>query len=640
MPPKAKKSANKAKTAEKPPNAAPRKAVNKKMDRLEKQRRQRWFMAGLVVVVGVAASFYLSPPPPEAKLKKTGPKGKKSVDTKAEQFINTFVCQATGAFCDPALVHHHRSQMAAKSIPGGKTLVKIPRALQIWDLDALQDFWIQQELKDAKHAITGNSLDSGAFLAAYLCRRFITNPDEHDSLLPYYEILPSLRQLARHHPTLWDSDALEQLLNDKSSTFAVVKAYQDMMDSEYKAFEDASDLFKEEISHKDYARMRVLVMSRSFGTGKPEGVSDEEFERYNEEMGIDLTKGCRAMVPLLDMYNHHAKPNVEWKYDMDEQAFVVTSVSEGIPAGQEIINSYGTYTDSHLFAKFGFVNGDGSGYTQATIAVFHRLFDMGLKQQFSYLPRNDTLLDEIAKQQKYIMGRYLQFDDGYGRCIENATTSPKAYELKQWKLRHLVRFANRGSNWIVNMKPRNKDAKPAATFDEPSSTQVPLFDMKNLDFDGSKLMSVCRLIALTWEDYDNNAIAELKSAYESTTDPIAVNFQTEILEYRSLMCLARFSGLGMSRYGKEWTFQNAIMYVDGLNKNSWGSGKWAAGHVRLGEFLTLDLLNKMANSGAREYSEKLSPDDPSLDAMSKLAPIRVQPCDWNYTEALVNATSI
>jgi hypothetical protein len=242
--------------------------------------------------------------------------------------------------------------------------------------------------------------------------------------------------------------------------------------------------------------------------------------------------------------------------------------------------------------------------------------------------------------QKYFMGRYLQFDDGYDSCIENVTSTPEAYELKQWKLRHLVRLANRGSNWIVNVKPRNKDAKPAATFDEPSSTQVPLFDMKNLDFDGSKLMSVCRLISLTLDDYDNNALAELMSAYEMTKDSISVNYQTDLLEYRSLMCLARFSGMVMSKYGKEWTIQNATMYVDGLNKNSWGSGKWAAAHVRLGEFLTLDLLNKIAKSGVQEYSKKLSPDDPSLDAMSKLVPIRVVPCDWNYTEELVNATSL
>ena len=112
---------------------------------------------------------------------------------------------------------------------------------------------------------------------------------------------------------------------------------------------------------------------------------DEELEQYKTMFGVDLTKGCHAMVPILDMYNHHPNPNVGWEYNSNEKAFVITSLKP-IPAGQEIIDSYGTYTDSHLFSKFGFVNGDGSGYTEATIAGFHKLLDVGMKEQFSYLP--------------------------------------------------------------------------------------------------------------------------------------------------------------------------------------------------------------------------------------------------------------
>eukprot|EP00957_Ditylum_brightwellii_P014274 1074971-Ditylum_brightwellii.AAC.1 len=75
-------------------------------------------------------------------------------------------------------------------------------------------------------------------------------------------------------------------------------------------------------------------MSRSFGPGPPgleEEISlagdkkslNEELEHYITHAGVDLSKGCRAMSPILDMYDHHAKPNVEWRYRSDQRAFVV-----------------------------------------------------------------------------------------------------------------------------------------------------------------------------------------------------------------------------------------------------------------------------------------------------------------------------
>ena len=636
MPPKPKaqkRGGNKVKKDETLLNAVRKQVIiSKKLEKQQKIHHQRWIMASIVIFVSIAAKLCMN----FIKKKNVAT----NTNKKSTDFINDFVCKASGAFCDTSLLPHQRSQMTTKDIPGGKPLIKIPRSLQIWDLDALQDKWIQEELKNAKHNMTGNTLDSGAFLAAYLCLRFISSPKDDDPLLPYYNILPSFRHLARHHPTLWDTSALESNLHGKSTSFAVIKAYQDMMESEYNGFAFESEAFKEQITIKDYLRIRVLVMSRSFGTGKPEGVSTEQLDQYNDEMGIDFTKGCRAMVPLLDMYNHHAKPNVEWRYDTVEKAFVVTSVSDGIPSGQEIFNSYGTYTDSHLFAKFGFINGDGSGHTQASIAAYHRILDIGLKQQFTYVPANEITKVKTLNQQLYIMSRYLQFDDGYSRCIHNATDTPKAYELKQWKLKHLVRHANRPESWILTMKPRRKDAKPPMLWEEHSTLKVPQFDLKDFDFDGSKLMSTCRLITLTCEDYDGDAIAKLKTAYDSSTDPLIVKHQTPNLEYRSLLCMARFSGLALSRYGKGFNFWNEVSRVEELNKASWGSSQWAASHVNLGEYMTLDLLNHMANSGVQEYTKRLSPNEPTMKGMEKIVPVRVQACNWSWTEALVNDTSL
>ena len=65
-------------------------------------------------------------------------------------------------------------------IPAGELVMKVPRPLQIWDLDALRDKFIQQEflglgIKNeraniVRHKDTQNPLDSGAFLAVHLLR--------------------------------------------------------------------------------------------------------------------------------------------------------------------------------------------------------------------------------------------------------------------------------------------------------------------------------------------------------------------------------------------------------------------------------------------------------------------------------------
>jgi hypothetical protein len=53
---------------------------------------------------------------------------------------------------------------------------------------------------------------------------------------------------------------------------------------------------------------RLLVLFHVTGHGS--------FRRTTQALGVDLNRGCRAMVPILDMYDHHGMaPNVEWRYD-------------------------------------------------------------------------------------------------------------------------------------------------------------------------------------------------------------------------------------------------------------------------------------------------------------------------------------
>lgn len=592
-------------------------------------------------------------------------------------FLATFVCKAEGGFCHSALEPTRRTQRPRKDIRPGEVILTVPRQLQIWDLDALRDPFVQEHLSGARHKQTGNALDSGAFLAVYLARRLKQVQDKKDNIAtpvttenermnPYLNVLPTYDDFSAFHPALWEQKDVEELLGKYSSTYAIVQGYRDMIQSEYEAFVSVSDTFQAEVSEKEYVTMRLNVMSRSFGTGPPgpqearPGSSrnmSNEIKQYQSQFGVDLSLGgCRAMVPILDMYDHHARPNVEWRYQSKQRAFVIyatSAFSSGIPAGQEIMDSYGKYTDPHLFARFGFVNGDGSEYTQASIASLHRMLDVDMKQQFSYLPVSSSAAaadvssttgtigkDEWRSQQAKELARYLLFDDGYPECIQKDAASA-AYKLKQLKLQHLQQIANIGNRWILRMPPRSPLSKPGKSTATPitaTTTNVPVvvpkFDNQNLKFDGSKLISTCRLMVLTEDDFGGKAIHILKEVIENNTaaTTFVVERQSTALEFRALKCLARLSGMALSRYGGR-TIQDEV----GLLANSqtepllFGTRNWTATHLRLGEMQTLELIHKISMSGVSEMRQRFEREK---GERSKIF-TRQKPCPFEYSESML-----
>ena len=262
-----------------------------------------------------------------------------------KEFLTSFVCNSVGGYCHANVVPYRRTQKAQKAIGPRERVLVVPRSLQIWDLDALRDDFVQSELSQARHVYTDNPLHSGAFLAAYLARRANVNTTTttDDPMRPYFNVLPTFQMLESLHPALWSERRLTTLLPPHTWTFNVAQGYTDMLRSEYDAFAKTSSKFESQVTAEQYKAMRINVLSRSFGAGPPTEKDalpnvtlDEELELYKNMFRVDLTKGCHAMVPVLDMYNHHPNPNVGWEYNADEKAFVITSIRP-IPAGQEII---------------------------------------------------------------------------------------------------------------------------------------------------------------------------------------------------------------------------------------------------------------------------------------------------------------
>lgn len=345
-------------------------------------------------------------------------------------------------------------------------------------------------------------------------------------------------------------------------------------------------MFGNNITLAAYKTARIHVLSRSFSPGPPgpeEGLTEQDLELYKANVGTDFSTGCHAMVPILDLLNHHPKPNVAYEYDSSKRSFVIRA-SKGIRANFELMDSYGKFTDPHLFGKFGFVNGDGSGHTQASMALFHRLMDWDF-QEFSYLAPTGVT-PKISSFQRSDLTRYLQYDDGYPECIQGPETHPAEFELKRLKLDHLVQIANVPGRWTLSVAPRVAKSTPAQSSEEPITFLAPLLDPREISWDLTQLVETCRLMALITSDFDGKATQVLTEQLGNSS--FVVERGTDALEYRALMCLARLASTTLSQYKRNLMEEQEL--VEKLNEESFQSRNWTAAHLRLGEMQVSEWL--------------------------------------------------
>ena len=537
-------------------------------------------------------------------------------------------------YCDPALAPSRRTQKATRPIPRGRTLLEIPRDLQLWTLDALRDPFVQQELFSAKqsrraattsqHSSRGASisLSQDAFLAAYLALQIVAPKHSTDTrpglYYQYLDLLPNRTHFEEYHPVLWPDSQLQQLLGDFTYASEKLQYLKKGIRDEYDAFAKASpDKFAKLVSFQDYQTAKLNVMTRSFGTGPlppSEALASisltQELREYEEQLGIDLSRGVNAMVPVLDFFDSHPNPHVEYHYDGDSRSFVVRTI-RSVNVGDEVYDSYGRHSDGHLFANYGFLNGDGSSYTQASLALQHQVLG------------TDTMDEKLFAQ----LALYL-LDDGYGRCVSandpNEGDGPNlSWELKKYKLLHLKTIAYDLSRWTITVKPRDPNALPGPTSDVAPALKVPKLDPAVSRVNPNRLYSTCRLMVLKEEDYGGKALDILK---ENLNNPSNFDLpRTEdALEYRTMWCTIRLAQSALSRFPRSLEEQESL--VAQLNSKGFQTPEWLAAHVILGEQQTLDTVKKLAIMGAQRFRDK----DHSTESYS----MRNKPC----STSIVNET--
>ncbi len=265
--------------------------------------------------------------------------------------------------------------------------------------------------------------------------------------------------------------------------------------------------------------------------------------------------------------------------------------------------------DAHLYARYGFVNGDGSGPTQLSLAFHHEMMKLNISNQYDYIPDTGSTL-KFQNYQKRGVAKYLQFDDGYPECNPGPSTHPEEAELKRLKLVHLLDIANEYDRWNVLIEARNTKSFPARSIDVPITTAVPQMT-KNLTLLDSldQLRETCRLISLINDDYDGKALEVLKSNIGNKNFRIGPSV-SDALEFRSLMCLSRWFGtraLTMELQGK---FDAEYRKLSKMNRDEFGSKNWTAHHVRFGEMQALQAASVMLFERVSQSweSKKVNPE--------------------------------
>ena len=92
-----------------------------------------------------------------------------------------------------------------------------------------------------------------------------------------------------------------------------------------------------------------------------------------------------ALVPIADLLNHKKRPQTEWTFNVELNAFTLTATSD-IPSNTPVYDSYGDKSNFEFLLNFGFTTDDGRKNLHFTITKD----DLHLADQPEWIARQMT----------------------------------------------------------------------------------------------------------------------------------------------------------------------------------------------------------------------------------------------------------
>uniref|UniRef100_A0A6C0ENW9 SET domain-containing protein n=1 Tax=viral metagenome TaxID=1070528 RepID=A0A6C0ENW9_9ZZZZ len=221
--------------------------------------------------------------------------------------------------------NHERGVHTKVAIPEHQTVVKIPRSILIYSGMGEKSPW-GKKVSQYPTGISGLNL-------VYICLYIIQDMEYKNKFGPYYKILPKKFD---NFPIFWSPADKKYLEN--SYLLKEIDIRKDILVKDYHKLCQILHDFSSICSLQKFLQIRNLVGSRNFG------------------LWIDGKKQA-TMVPLGDMLNHSATPDVKWFFEEETNAFVMNSIQSIIPHSA-ISDSYGTKCNRSYILFYGFVLSD------------------------------------------------------------------------------------------------------------------------------------------------------------------------------------------------------------------------------------------------------------------------------------------
>jgi hypothetical protein len=222
----------------------------------------------------------------------------------------------------------NRGAVTTRDFNQGDRILAVPRALLI-TRQLAGDSVAGQQLAAADAFVSDGLFSLAVFLLA--ARR-----DSSSSWQPYLDSLPS----GTPDVLVMRDDAALSLLTG-SPVLQRVRAEQALYRSQHDAMRSAVGRLAD-CSFDQFAAARALVPSRAFGVF-----------------------GGEALVPMADMLNHAAVPDVSWGYEHPLESFVMRATRD-IAAGEPVCDSYGAKSNMQLLELYGFCL-DDSAYDETLL---------------------------------------------------------------------------------------------------------------------------------------------------------------------------------------------------------------------------------------------------------------------------------
>jgi len=304
--------------------------------------------------------------------------------------------------------NYERGVHAKVAIPAHQTVVKIPRSILIYSGMGEKSPWGKKVSQDPT-GISGLNL-------VYICLYIIQDMEYKNKFGPYYKILPKKFD---NFPIFWSPAEKKYLEN--SYLLTEIDIRKDILVKDYHKLCKILNDFSSICSLQKFLQIRTLVGSRNFG------------------LWIDGKKQA-TMVPLGDMLNHSATPDVKWFFEKETNAFVMNSI-HSIRSQGAISDSYGTKCNRSYILFYGFVLSDDN---KCRNTIFLRLNQPISTFKIQVL-RDQLVSNEFSRNISSDFSSQLS-QNPYSKRNEAAALSYLAYKINKLVNTYSLSFSQNKAN--------------------------------------------------------------------------------------------------------------------------------------------------------------------------------------------------